>query len=98
MHSTCVCICGLACHHHKRLGFTLLELLSVGSGPNFAMAAFLPAKLLSVSMRASTSALLAGEDAETIRPTLSYLADNGIGGILDYAAESDVSAEVRRHS
>ena len=42
--------------------------------------------------------LLAGEDAETIRPTLSYLADNGIGGILDYAAESDVSAEVRRHS
>ena len=37
----------------------------------------------------------AGEDGETIRPTLSYLAANGIGGILDYAAESDVDAEVR---
>ena len=36
----------------------------------------------------------AGEDGETIRPTLSYLAANGIGGILDYAAESDVDAEV----
>ncbi len=36
-----------------------------------------------------------GEDGETIRPTLSYLAANGIGGILDYAAESDVDAEVR---
>ena len=45
-------------------------------------------------MFATTSApLLAGEDGETIKPTLSYLASNGIGGILDYAAENDVDAE-----
>lgn len=32
----------------------------------------------------------AGESAETIKPTVDYLQSNGIGSILDYAAESDV--------
>lgn len=32
----------------------------------------------------------AGEDANEIRPVLHKLADAGIGGILDYAAEADV--------
>jgi proline dehydrogenase len=32
----------------------------------------------------------AGEDPETIRPTVKYLEQNGIGSILDYAAEADV--------
>lgn len=35
----------------------------------------------------------AGEDGESIKPTMSYLHKNGIGGILDYAAENDVDAE-----
>ncbi|TYZ59638.1 hypothetical protein PybrP1_003752 [[Pythium] brassicae (nom. inval.)] len=33
----------------------------------------------------------AGEDADEIRPVLHKLADAGIGGILDYAAEADVA-------
>ena len=37
--------------------------------------------------------LSAGEDGESIKPTLTYLHKNGIGGILDYAAESDVDSE-----
>ena len=32
----------------------------------------------------------AGEDAKSIQPTVGYLERNGIGSILDYAAESDV--------
>jgi len=32
----------------------------------------------------------AGEDAKSIQPTVDYLERNGIGSILDYAAESDV--------
>ena len=32
----------------------------------------------------------AGEDANSIQPTVDYLQRNGIGSILDYAAESDV--------
>lgn len=33
----------------------------------------------------------AGTDAETIKPTLEWLRSQGVGGILDYAAEADVS-------
>ena len=33
----------------------------------------------------------AGEDANSIQPTVNYLHGNGIGSILDYAAESDVA-------
>ena len=32
----------------------------------------------------------AGEDEETIRPTIAYLRRHGVGSILDYAAEADV--------
>ena len=70
------------------------------SGAGFAIKLWnviLPSLWL-LDARLSVFTLRAGEDAETIRPTLSYLADNGIGGILDYAAESDVSAEVHDHS
>lgn len=35
----------------------------------------------------------AGENAELIRPTVKYLEKNGVGSILDYASESDVSEE-----
>jgi hypothetical protein len=35
----------------------------------------------------------AGETGEDIKPTLHYLYKNGIGGILDYAAEDDVQSE-----
>jgi len=35
----------------------------------------------------------AGEDEVKIAPTVDYLARNGIGPILDYAAESDVAGE-----
>lgn len=35
----------------------------------------------------------AGEDGEEIKPTLHELYENGIGGILDYAAEDDVESE-----
>ena len=35
----------------------------------------------------------AGEDGDTIQPKLQMLHTNGIGGILDYAAEDDVGAE-----
>ncbi|KAK9815561.1 hypothetical protein WJX72_005858 [[Myrmecia] bisecta] len=35
----------------------------------------------------------AGEDQESIRPCLRTLHENGIGGILDYAAEDDVDSE-----
>lgn len=31
----------------------------------------------------------AGEDAQTIQPTVSHLQQNGVGSILDYAAEND---------
>ena len=34
-----------------------------------------------------------GETGEDIKPTLHYLYKNGIGGILDYAAEDDVQSE-----
>lgn len=34
----------------------------------------------------------AGEDAETIKPTVDYLKMHGIGSILDYAAEADITA------
>lgn len=33
-----------------------------------------------------------GEDGESIQPTIRRLQDNGVGSILDYAAESDVDA------
>ena len=36
---------------------------------------------------------VAGETGEDIKPTLHYLYKNGIGGILDYAAEDDVQSE-----
>jgi hypothetical protein len=32
-------------------------------------------------------------DQEDLRPTLDFLAQNGVGAILDYAAEDDVNAE-----
>ena len=32
----------------------------------------------------------AGEDEQSIKPTINRLASNGVGGILDYAAEADV--------
>jgi len=32
----------------------------------------------------------AGEDEQTIQPVMEYLNSNGIGGILDYAAENDI--------
>lgn len=32
----------------------------------------------------------AGEDEVRIKPTIDYLHDNGIGSILDYAAEADI--------
>ena len=35
----------------------------------------------------------AGEDGDNIQPKLQMLHSNGIGGILDYAAEDDVGAE-----
>lgn len=35
----------------------------------------------------------AGENQEDIKPTMHYLYQNGIGGILDYAAEDDVESE-----
>jgi proline dehydrogenase len=35
----------------------------------------------------------AGEDDTSIKPTVQYLENNGIGSILDYAAESDVKPE-----
>jgi proline dehydrogenase len=35
----------------------------------------------------------AGETAELIRPTINYLEKNGVGSILDYASENDVSEE-----
>jgi proline dehydrogenase len=35
----------------------------------------------------------AGESGDDIKPTLHYLYKNGIGGILDYAAEDDVQSE-----
>lgn len=35
----------------------------------------------------------AGETGDDIKPTLHYLYKNGIGGILDYAAEDDVQSE-----
>lgn len=34
-----------------------------------------------------------GEDQQDIKPTMHYLFQNGIGGILDYAAEDDVESE-----
>ena len=34
----------------------------------------------------------AGEDSESIKPTLNMLAQYGVGGILDYAAEADIAA------
>jgi hypothetical protein len=34
-----------------------------------------------------------GETGDDIKPTLHYLYKNGIGGILDYAAEDDVQSE-----
>ena len=38
----------------------------------------------------------AGEDTDTIRPTVAALQNRGVGAILDYAAEDDVNAgEVR---
>mmetsp|Transcript_5093 Transcript_5093/g.14616 ORF Transcript_5093/g.14616 Transcript_5093/m.14616 type:complete len:636 (-) Transcript_5093:748-2655(-) len=39
-----------------------------------------------------------GEDQQDIKPTLHYLYKNGIGGILDYAAEDDVESEGGAHS
>ena len=36
-----------------------------------------------------------GEDGDTIQPTLAYLHRNGIGGIVGYSAESDVTAGKR---
>lgn len=36
---------------------------------------------------------MAGETGGDIKPTLHYLYKNGIGGILDYAAEDDVQSE-----
>ena len=35
----------------------------------------------------------AGEDGDNIQPKLQMLHSNGIGGILDYAAEDDVGSE-----
>ena len=35
-------------------------------------------------------ALLLGEDQEGIKPKINMLHQNGIGGILDYAAEDDM--------
>lgn len=35
----------------------------------------------------------AGTDADAIRPTLARLQESGVGSILDYAAEADVSSE-----
>jgi len=35
-----------------------------------------------------------GEDLRTIQPTVENLKRSGIGGILDYAAEADVGADV----
>lgn len=35
----------------------------------------------------------AGESETTIKPTVDYLQSNGIGSILDYAAESDIADE-----
>lgn len=35
----------------------------------------------------------AGEDEKTIKPTVDYLHENGIGSILDYAAEADIGDE-----
>jgi proline dehydrogenase len=32
----------------------------------------------------------AGEDEHNIRPTVDYLQRNGVGSILDYAAEADI--------
>lgn len=37
--------------------------------------------------------LCTGEDQQDIKPTMHYLFQNGIGGILDYAAEDDVESE-----
>lgn len=34
-----------------------------------------------------------GENVEEIQPTLEYLEHNGIRGIINYAAEDDVSSE-----
>lgn len=34
-----------------------------------------------------------GEGGDDLKPTLHYLYQNGIGGILDYAAEDDVRSE-----
>lgn len=36
---------------------------------------------------------VAGEDASTIVPTLQSLRENGVGGILDFAAEADLDLE-----
>lgn len=35
----------------------------------------------------------AGEDQEGIKPKIKMLHNNGIGGILDYAAEDDMDAD-----
>jgi hypothetical protein len=35
----------------------------------------------------------AGESEKTIRPTIKWLESHGIGGILDYAAESDLEEQ-----
>lgn len=35
----------------------------------------------------------AGEDADLIRPTVEYLQSNGVGAILDYAAEVDIQEQ-----
>lgn len=36
----------------------------------------------------------AGEDEKSIRPTVQFLEQNGIGSILDYAAESDIEETI----
>lgn len=41
---------------------------------------------------------VAGEDGNSIQPTLSSLRSAGIGSILDYAAEDDVASEKPTHS
>jgi len=48
--------------------------------------------LVAAALRATFFAhFCAGEDAETIKPTLARLRAAGVGGILDYAAEADVA-------
>jgi proline dehydrogenase len=44
------------------------------------------------------SQFCAGEDEVKIQPVMKDLQANGIGGILDYAAESDVNPEIEKHT